>query len=162
MLHQARYAHLEYLPCYKVGDEISRGDKIGTMGSSGKSSAAHLHFDLIQAETAAELKSINQTIYRLYQIPGLISDLSRIMDQYNYFIDDELFGVEPVVTSYFGDPFYPSVEAFQFHPAFDLVPQNRHVTKRNFDIHWNRSVPGRVEKVESDPSGYGNFICISY
>lgn len=162
MLFQARFAHLKHLPDYKQNDVIPRRQKIGTMGNTGKSSANHVHFDLIQSETKAELKSINETVYRLYQIPGFIIDLKQLMEQYNYFLDEELFKIDPVVTSYFGDPFYPTRETFEFHPAFDIVPINRHETERNFDIYWNRSMTGRVEKVGFDKNGYGNYICISY
>ncbi len=42
----SRYAHLRSFNV-KVGDEVVIGDKVGIMGSSGRSTARHLHFEVI-------------------------------------------------------------------------------------------------------------------
>ncbi len=39
------YAHLEDILC-EEGQEVARGDQIGTVGSSGRSTGPHLHFEL--------------------------------------------------------------------------------------------------------------------
>lgn len=43
----AHYAHLRYLPKFKVGDKIKRGDQIGVMGNTGLSFGDHLHFEIL-------------------------------------------------------------------------------------------------------------------
>jgi len=42
---ETRYAHLAKIRV-KVGDRVSRGDRIGDMGSSGRSTGTHLHYEV--------------------------------------------------------------------------------------------------------------------
>lgn len=44
--YYTRYAHLTSLPSQKVGDKISQGDQLGTVGNTGKSSGYHLHYQI--------------------------------------------------------------------------------------------------------------------
>lgn len=148
MFYLARYAHLKYMPVYKKNQTIIRGMIIGTMGNTGKSTGAHLHFDLIQ--------KIVDGVYRLAHISDYIVDLYALMKQYSYFIDAELFDCSCVITTSFGDPTYNLPDWF-FHPAFDLVPVNKN---KNL-IHWNRSILANVHDVGYDP-GYGNYIVLKY
>ena len=41
----SRYAHMRSISV-KVGDEVVIGDKVGIMGSSGRSTGRHLHFEV--------------------------------------------------------------------------------------------------------------------
>lgn len=144
------------LPNYAVGDVLIKGDKIGRMGSTGKSSANHVHHDLVKGHIAY--------IYRLHEIMGFFSTVEEvdiIMQQYQYFIDEFLFGVEPVVTSSFGDPLYFNRGKWKFHPAYDLVPIDRHNTDKHFDFFWNRTPDGTVLALGFDDA-YGNYINIGY
>ncbi|MFC6334815.1 peptidoglycan DD-metalloendopeptidase family protein [Paenibacillus septentrionalis] len=52
-LHNLRsvYMHLETITV-KVGDEVAKGEKLGTMGSSGRSTGTHLHFQIMQHDHA--------------------------------------------------------------------------------------------------------------
>lgn len=157
MITQARFCHLEFVPSYLPGDIIQRGQKIGRMGTTGKSSANHLHFDLIQC--------VQRHVYRLNEILTYVCDIEALLAQYSYFLRDkenELFKIKPVITSSFGDPFYTNGGKFEFHPAFDLVPENRHSDPgKNFDIFWPRSSDGHITAVGYDDA-YGYYICISY
>ena len=44
--YYTRYAHLTSLPPQKVGDKISQGDQLGTVGNTGKSTGYHLHYQI--------------------------------------------------------------------------------------------------------------------
>ena len=150
MKYTVRFAHLEKKPKWKKGQTINRGDVVGRMGSTGQSTANHLHLDCAQGE---------QT--RLFHLSDYDTVVNPAPRQLLYFIDDELFGVQSVVTT----P-YAEVEYFQkrgkVHHGLDIVPWNRKATDENFDIHWNRSKPGTVTLVGYDPKGYGHYIYVTF
>jgi murein DD-endopeptidase MepM/ murein hydrolase activator NlpD len=124
------------------------------MGSTGASSANHLHIDLVQ--------TADESVYHLGDIMENVSDLKKLLLQYHYFLDSDLFKYKLHITSFFGDPDYlDSNGIWKFHPAYDVVPENRHVTKANFDIHWNRTANGVVLSTGFDKA-YGNYINIAY
>ena len=41
-----RYCHMAFAPMVKVGDRVETGQRVGYVGSSGNSSAPHLHFEV--------------------------------------------------------------------------------------------------------------------
>ena len=152
MILTARYAHLDSLPRWKIGETIHEHNVIGRMGSSGQSTAAHLHFDLTRGE--------NDGLYSLHDIENE-KPQSAPLRQYLYFLDDEMFIVPLVVTTAYAELEYYKLTR-KVHHGFDLVPEDRRTTKDHFDIHWNRSMKGRVVRVANDPYGYGYHICISF
>lgn len=148
MIYTVRFAHLERKPALLIGDKIERGDLIGKMGCSGQSTAAHLHIDCIKGRTTAPYK---------------LSDIGEnaAKDQLDYFIDEELFGVEPVITTGFLDPEYK--EQFRKdHPAYDVVPVDRHKTQRHYWIKWNRSKVGTVSMIVNQSESYGHCVYVEF
>jgi murein DD-endopeptidase MepM/ murein hydrolase activator NlpD len=148
--YTVRYAHLEPKAIWKPGDLIIRGRKIGTMGNSGKSTAPHLHIDCVEGEQPTNWRLAHMEDSHVLPSPR----------QLNWFIDNELFGVYPHITSYYNDPRY--FHNFgKVHLAYDIVPIDRHDTKAHWDIYWNRSMGGKVLDVGYD-NGYGNYILITF
>ena len=150
MIYTSRFAHLAETSL-RPGQVIKRGDIIGIMGNTGASAGAHLHLDVVEKLQAGR--------YNLADIA-----MGRPMPsakQCVYFVDDELFGIKPVVTTYYADPEYYHARA-KLHCGFDLVPEDRHTSQKHFIIRWNRSMPGRVVKIIENDPGYGNCAQIAY
>lgn len=146
MTYTVRFAHLERASELRIGECVKRGRIVGRMGSSGQSTAPHLHIDCVEGEQSAH--------YTLATIEAGSPKASP--RQLNYFVDNELFGSNPIVTTYFADPLYQA-KRNKLHSGYDIVP-----AKKPFDIHWNRSVDGRVVRLEDDPEGYGHCVYIAF
>jgi hypothetical protein len=157
--YTVRFAHMAERPKYKVGDIIKRGDIIGIMGSTGQSTAKHVHADCVEGE--------QKEPYKLVDLSNGNKTPSK--EQLDYFIDDELFGVEPVKTTQYDDPEYRTKYG-KWHKGYDVVPEDRehwvNGVKVGSDKHsaicWNRSMNGKVSLVGFDQNGYGNYIYITF
>lgn len=150
MKFTVRFAHLEKV-LVKTGDKLVEGDAIGVMGSSGQSSAAHLHIDCVEGDSI--IKYSQADIEKGIPKPAL--------RQLNYFIDDALFKTTPLITTFVADYNYQQEHA-KVHFGYDVVPFNRRITTDNFTIYWNRSMIGRVSKILDDPAGYGNCVYVVF
>ena len=152
MKYSARFGHLSEIPDYMIGEQIRQGFNIGTMGSSGQSRHNHLHIDVIEG-----------FVYGIIRLSDIGDKKAYVPSekQLNYFIDKDLFKIEPCVTTPYLDPDYKDFFG-KDHPAIDVVPIDRHLTKLHFPIYWNRSKVGHVLAVGNDPRGYGNYIIIGY
>jgi len=146
-----RIAHLEFLPDRPIGSVVRRGNFIGRMGNTGSSNFNHTHSDLV--------KGYQTAMYRLKDIDFDIDTIREL----GYFIDDELYDCEIVVTASFGDPTYLGKDGkWKMHPGYDTVPKNRHTEPgKNFNMHWNRSVNGILLNKDFD-AGYGNYVMYGY
>lgn len=162
MNYTIRFCHLKERPSYHEGETITRGQKIGTMGNTGKSSAAHVHSDIVPGWV--------DKVYRLSDIYDMIKGhLPEICKQFFHFLDEELFaGMQPYITSHFGTIDYGiydhngKVTSWEFHPAYDFVPENRHREPgKNSDLYWNRSSDGVILKVGFDHA-YGYYVNIGF
>ncbi len=152
MDYTVRYAHLKELPNIKIGQILKSGDKLGIMGNTGFSKGAHLHIDLVEG-LIYHLIRMSQIGYDKEYIPNI--------KQLNYFIDKDLFNIEPVITSFFYDPEYKKLFG-KDHPGYDVVPSDRLETKKHYGIYWNRSKEGKVLSVGYDTKGYGNYILVGF
>jgi len=151
MTYTARFAHLEKLPEYKVGEQVTRGMIIGRMGDSGSGTGAHLHLDVVEG-----LQTYRYNLAALASCHPMPS-----AKQATLFIDEELFRIKPIVTTYYSDPEYYKRFA-KIHPGYDLVPEDRHRTNEHFNIHWNRSMPGKILRMLENDVGYGNCVYIAF
>jgi len=147
MKYTVRFAHLEELPTFNVGDIIREATFIGRMGNTGKSDGAHLHIDCVEG--------VFNKKYRLVDI--MAGNPKSAKEQLDYFIDRLLFKSRLIITTPYLDPKYKEVYG-KDHPAYDVVPKDP--TKKN--IYWNRSKIGMVTAVLDDPAGYGNNILIAF
>lgn len=150
MVYTVRFAHLANAPKWKPGDTIKRGDIVGTMGTSGQSTAFHLHIDCAHEKQTK--------LFRLVDYDVSIKPAPR---QLLYFIDNDLFGVEPVITTPYAELEYFTTRG-KVHHGFDVVPIDRKTTKKHFDIHWNRSAVGTVVAVFDEPKSYGHCIYVTF
>jgi hypothetical protein len=151
MTYTVRFAHMDKAPAWKEGDHLTEGDTVGIMGTSGQSTAIHLHIDCVAGKQTEHF---------------LLSDMANGKQmpnkrQLDYFIDAGLFGVLPVITTAYADPDYTK-QFGKIHYAYDVVPVDRKKTKDHYEIKWNRSKTGLVTLVEYDPHGYGHCIYIAF
>ena len=148
--YTVRFAHLESVPLYAMGSVLRRGDIVGIMGNTGKSTANHLHIDCVGG--------VIPSVFRQEQI-----DRGRFISkprQLLYFLDQELFGVPLIVTTNYACPEYFKNHQIVHH-GFDVVPIDRFESKDHYSIHWNRSMVGIVIGKGYD-DGYGNYINIAF
>lgn len=150
MKYTVRFAHMKEAPKWKKGDLINAGDVIGIMGTTGQSTTLHLHIDCIIGEVS-----------KPYKLADIGTRYAPSKKQLDYFIDSMLFGVKPIITTQFLDADYKK-QFGKDHPAYDIVPEDRKATDAHHAIHWNRSMPGKVELVVYQPESYGNCIYISF
>lgn len=148
MTYTVRYAHLKKKPGYVVGDKIKTGNFIALMGSSGQSTAAHLHIDCVEGKHERNWKLRDTEAGNPKSSPR----------QLNFFIDHGLFKTDIAITTYYADPEY-QIERGKVHHGYDVVPEDRNPA--HFGIWWNRSKTGEVSGVGEDPA-YGNYILISF
>lgn len=151
MTYTVRYAHLAERPSFQIGDTVRRGDVLGVMGSTGKSTAAHLHIDCVGG-----MKTSRYTLAQMEE--NAIAPDPR---QLNLFIDNELFNQRPLITTYYCDYRYQTAYG-KMHHAYDLVPSDRLASYEHYKIRWNRSMPGRVIQILDDPAGYGHCLYIAF
>jgi hypothetical protein len=152
MTYTVRFAHLEQAPALQVGQKILRGQLLGIMGSSGQSTAPHLHLDCVEGERT--------DAYTLVDIEAGDPKPAPVR-QALFFMDAELFNIKPVITTHYGDVDYFMTRA-KVHLGFDAVPMDRHASREHFRIRWPRSMPGRVVKILDDPAGYGHCLYVSF
>lgn len=56
------YAHLKEEPTLNVGDEVKAGDKLGIVGSTGRSTGPHLHFEVSRESVLIDPKPLLDSI----------------------------------------------------------------------------------------------------
>lgn len=154
MKYTVRYAHLAEYPNLKVGQSLKFGDLIGKMGNTGQSKFPHLHIDVVA--------EFIRHIIRLSEI-GPDKKYKPDEDQLNYFLDFDLFKFKLVKTTpYLSDKYEKKFK--KKHHAVDVVPKDRHRTKKHFYIYWNRIKVKNVEVlfVGFDRIGYGYTVLIGY
>jgi len=153
MKRTARHAHLAEKPDFRIGQIVTRGQKIGIVGNSGApfpggSYELHLHTDIILGSVNHIVRSrdIEQRLF--YPDPRELIE---------YAVDNELYGGKDFqITQYFLDPFYEKKLGYP-HYGLDSIP----LFEGTPWIYWNRSKIGIVSYVGFDP-GYGWVILIVY
>lgn len=147
MIYTVRYAHLAETPFLKAGDKLNTGDFIGKMGSTGQSTGAHLHIDVVEGAQSGRYTLADMEFGK--QIPS--------PRQLNWFIDNGLFLAAPVVTTPYCDAEY-MIERGKLHLGYDLIPLRG---GEGSPIYWNRSMVGTVLSVVRDKD-YGNMVQIAF
>lgn len=152
MIFTARFAHLADKPLLNVGDTLRTGQVIGIMGSTGKSTGAHVHIDVVEGTQIAK-----------YTLNEMERGQPRTATprQALYFVDKMLFGIDPVITTHYADPAY-FAQYQKVHLGYDVVPSDRHTSRDHFNILWPRTMPGKVVAVGYDAPGYGHYIHVSF
>jgi len=80
------YAHLESFKVVK-GDKVKRGETIGTVGSTGRSVAPHLHYEIVK--DGVKINPIN--FYSGSLSPAEFEELVKIASQENQSLDSNLY-----------------------------------------------------------------------
>jgi hypothetical protein len=128
------------------------------MGNSG-TKFIHLHMDIVDGW--------HDELYHLVDIMEMIDDVKMVCMLFFSFLTDDLFKTELFVSSHFGTIDYGKygsngkVEKWIFHPAYDVVPENRRKTRANYSFYWPVTFDGEVLANKYD-NGYGNHINIGF
>ena len=150
MKYTVRFAHLETI-FVQPGQIVSRGQVIGKMGSTGQSTAAHLHIDCVEGE--------HKERYNLSMMgKGKPKPDKKQLD---FFIDSELFETDIEITTGYLDPDYEILFS-KPHAGYDVVPKDRKETDIHYKIHWNRSASGEVIKIMKNDPGYGKCVYVVF
>ena len=64
-----RYAHIEEQSDIPVGTKVQEGQPIGTMGNTGGSAGAHLHFEILKQDPTNPNANKNGWVYINPQLP---------------------------------------------------------------------------------------------
>jgi hypothetical protein len=118
---------------WKIGDWITKGEKICRMGNSGTKDF-HVHIDAIKG------------IHPQYSLMMLTKKLLESLKHYLYrFVTWNFFKYEPVITTEYMEEGYPEEQNVKYeHMALDLVLENRKYTNENYDVYYPLEVPGKV------------------
>jgi len=140
------FAHLEERPDFEIGDILTNRKLIGRMGSTGVSTAAHIHMG---------------NALGVYKFPWTLKqcedgDIIPVPRELNYFLDEYLFQAPLKITTYYCDPKYQE-HWEKVHYGYDVS------TKKSWpwEFYWNRSKTGYV-MFNNWYDAYGNVILISY
>ncbi len=157
MKYTVRFCHMKYPAKWQVGETITEGDQIGTMGNTG-TKLIHLHMDMVEG--------YHPEVYRLKDIMNMISDLAIICGLFFLFLTAKLFKYPLFISSHFGTPDYGKykdgkVVQWIFHPAYDVVPEDRRETEEHYRIFWPVDFQGVVISKGFDLA-YGNYINILF
>lgn len=156
--YTVRYAHLDRI-LVSEGDMVNptlpwkAATPIGVMGNTGLSTAAHLHIDVVKYWQFKLWKLLD--MYNGNKTPSK-QELDFFVSPY----DDTLFKVNPVITTEYDEQEYADTYGVR-HLGYDVVPENRKYTTKNFTMYWNRSFAGRVLKTGYD-NAYGNYVLVGY
>ena len=149
--YTVRFAHLAETPL-KVGDRLDFSTRVGTMGNSGsEKTGIHLHIDCTEGENAFR-----------YNLAAIMKGKPRPnKKQLDFFIDHDLFHFRPVITSGYLETAYRDTFG-KDHPAYDVVPEDRHKTRGHYGIYWNRSRVGTVIRLDHGDPGYGTCVYVCF
>ena len=137
-------AHLEQKSMYRAGDNILPGYHLGRMGSTGASTAAHVHMgNAIGYRGLWRLRDVEE---------GDMKDCPR---ELNRFISEKfLKGIK--VTTPYCDYQYQK-EYGKVHYGYDVSTRKRYP----WNIYWPIDEHGSVLAIGWDDA-YGNYILIGY
>lgn len=149
--YTVRFAHLAET-ALKVGDRLLYSMRVGIMGNSGsEKTGIHLHIDCTEGENTFR-----------YGLADIMRGRPRPnKKQLDYFIDVDLFHFRPIVTTGYLDEEYKKLFGKE-HPAYDVVPEDRHQTRDHFAIYWNRTRAGTVIRLDTADPGYGLCVYVCF
>ena len=67
------YAHMHSAPYVSVGQQVSRGTQLGTMGNTGNSFGAHLHLGMASGHHATFFNNYSFNPRNVMAFPGMDS-----------------------------------------------------------------------------------------
>ena len=138
MNYSVIYGHFEKVFC-KVGQVLSREDKIGYMGTTGHSTGIHTHISVVEGykKWCWSLASMNN------QNKPSKEECLKLLNK------SILNGVEPIIEcGWLG---------YKNHYGYDFIGAR--------DVCWSLDVKGTVTAIGNLPSkenGWGNFVVVTY
>lgn len=138
MQYSVIYGHFEKVYC-KVGQVLSKGDKIGYMGTTGHSTGIHTHISVIEGFKKW-----------CWSLASMVNTNKPSKEECLKLLNSSILnGVEPIIEcGWLG---------YKNHYGYDFIGAR--------DVCWSLDVKAKVTAIGNLPSkknGWGNFVVVTY
>lgn len=96
---RTKYAHLKEVPALVYRQEIKEGDDIGILGNTGRSTRAHLHYEIEKQDDKGNWNKINPVVDERKQVKSFTEDVNLVDPQLMINERDKPLTITPPATT---------------------------------------------------------------